>query len=198
MDGKVAAHVAKGAGLPPQTLDGYLKGSFPSADRAFALADSLGVDPRWLVLGVGEPHRSFSDNSDDDWLVLPHFDVRDFGEHGKPEPKEHVRLRRDWLQGIRASTGLWLADMPSDAMPEIAREGQTIVCQDPTSPLVDGRVYIFMLDGRLVVRKLQFRPDGIALRTNDPSTPMITLTGDHANTLIPVARVLGTINLSPV
>ena len=48
------AAVARAAGFTKQTMDGYLKGSMPSADRAIALADALDVPLRWLITGKDE------------------------------------------------------------------------------------------------------------------------------------------------
>jgi transcriptional regulator with XRE-family HTH domain len=201
LSGRPAAPLARDAGIAPQTFDGYLKGAIPAADRAFAIADALGVDPRWLVMGVGERAPApIGESEDGDWLLLPAYDVAGFGEYGKPEPRERVRIRRDWLMGVnvRMTDSLWLTDMPGDAMPEVAREGQMLVCQDPAATLMDGRVYIFLLDGRPLVRKVYMRPEGLMLTTNDRNIEPIILTEDRADQLIPVARVLAAINLSPV
>lgn len=68
LNGRKPAWLSKEIGIPASTLTGYRKGSLPSADVVFRLADALGVDARWLVTGHGnpvpasaEPVRSVSD-----------------------------------------------------------------------------------------------------------------------------------------
>ena len=88
------AEVARAVGVAPQTLDGYLKGAMPSADRAFTLAQELGVNPLWLVIGNG-PQRPT--DGDSDWLVVPRYDLRSFEDDVSPEPIGTERIRRDWI-----------------------------------------------------------------------------------------------------
>lgn len=41
-------------GVNRQTVDTWMKGSFPRPDMLFKIADSFGVDARWLATGEGE------------------------------------------------------------------------------------------------------------------------------------------------
>src|SRR5690606_37019417 len=148
----------------------------------------------WLILGEAAGPAPADDS---DRLVLPRYDLFQFSEYGKPAPEEMVPLRREWLMGVRATSGLWLADMPADVT-DVAREGDTLVCQDVSPPLVDGRTYIFLLDGRPIVRRVQFRPEGLLLKTGDPAIEPILLSEDRLEHLFPVARVLGSITLNHV
>src|SRR3546814_20423833 len=85
--------------------------------------------------------------------------------------------------------------MPSDSMPDIAREGGMILCEDVDGELMDGRVYIFMLDWRPLVRRVAIRPEGIVLKASDPSIDPFTISRDHqphiGDDLVPIARILG-------
>ena len=49
------ASLARGTGIPKQSIAGYWHGSQAvGADRLFALSDALDVSPRWLLLGIQE------------------------------------------------------------------------------------------------------------------------------------------------
>lgn len=182
--------------MAPQTLDGYLRGAMPSGDRLFALADVLKVNPRWLVTGAG-PMDEAVPEADPDIVTLPRFDIFAFDEHGKPEPSSYVTMRMDWLlRSARTVAGLWIADMPSDSLPEVAKEGDGLICQD-VDQLVDGRTYIFLLDGRPIVRKLQIRPEGLVLKAGGGSDPII-ISGERTEHLIPIGRVVAAIALNTV
>lgn len=177
-----------------------MAGSVPTADTLFRLADALGVDARWLATGIGEAGGQVPVRSEDkDWVKLPRRDLFDFRDGVIPEPVEQVAIRRDWLAvAVRSSGPLWLADMPSDAMPDVAREGDTIVCREPDRPLADGRVYVLLLDGQPIVRRVQLRPEGIVLKAGDPSIDPITLPADRLDQLVPIGRVLAAMTLQAV
>lgn len=198
LDGRVEAEVARAAGMKPQTLGGYKEGSEPSAQRALALADALGINVRWLIKGEGP--RSVAESIDAaDWLELPRYDLLRFDAEAIPERVETMRIRRDWISRAVRSTGrLWVTELPGDAMPDIGRDGDTVLCEDAVLPLVDGRVYAFMLDRRPIVRKVQVRPEGLVLKASAPDVDPITVEVNRLDTLVPIGRVLASISLQAV
>jgi hypothetical protein len=167
----------------------------PSAERALALADVLGVDYRWLIAGLGD--RAAAAPSQEDSVVLPQFDPFRFDEYGKGPPVSDVVVPRWLLAPVKQTTGLWLCAMPSGALPDVAAEGEMIVCRDPEIPLQDRRVYIFTVDGRPVVRRLWVRADGLQL-TGESDTDTIFFKPDEAENIVPVGRVLAAISLNQV
>ena len=180
----------------------YRTGTIPKGDKLFRFADALGVSPRWLATGEGGTRTSLSD-ADEDWVQLPRYDLFAFGEAGeRPSPVEQVALRRDWLGGVRAQAtdGLWLADMPSGALQDVAQEGETLVVRDYLPPIVEGRPYVLMVGGRPMVRKVSVRPEGLVLKATDPAIDPIIVRPDQLDTgeVIPVGRVLATLSLRSV
>lgn len=168
------------------------------ADNLFSLADALGVRPRWLIRGEGEMlDRQQGDASD--LIALPRYDVFRFGEYGKGLPEETVQLPASWLRAsVKATSGLWIAEMPSDALPSVAREGETIICRDPETPLQDRRVYIFLLDGRPIVRRVAFQPNMIVLRGEDEADTINLRPEELEQRLMPAGRILATVRLDQV
>lgn len=195
--GQNEAAIARAAGIPKQTLAGFKKGATPSAPRALALADTLGVNYRWLIAGEGPKLKVGAGPTEAESVTLPRYDVFAFGEYGRGEPLEEVTIPR-WLLGtIKTSTGLWVTQMPSDALPDVAEEGDTIICRDPEAPLQDRRVYIFILDGRPIVRRVFVRPEGLLLTGNLPSDEIV-LRPDELDRLMPAGRVLANARIDQV
>lgn len=194
------SEVARRVGKRRQLVSEWALGKkVPGADNALSLADALTVSPRWLIRGVGPREITTSNQAPDDWIVLPRYDLFSFDGEAMPQPVEEVPVRRDWLITVaRTVNGLWLAEMPSDAMPEIGREGSTIICRDVDLPLADGRVYAFLLDGRPIVRRIRVRPEGLVLNAGDASIEPIPLSPEQLEQLVPIGRVLAAINLQPV
>ncbi len=166
----------------------------PAGDKLLSLADQLGVEPRWLASGEGLKNAA----EDSDWVILPRYDLLSFNENGKPDSVEKVALRRDLLGRWGNVSKLWVAAMPSDAAPEIAREGDTLLCTDPEPQLVDGRAYVFQLDGRTIVRRVQFRPEGLVLKTDRTDPDPYLLKPEDLDRLQPIARILAAVVLKDV
>lgn len=193
------AQLAREIGVGKQSISDWLKGSMPAADVVFRLADALKVDPRWLATGFGQELSPDAATEDSDWVKLPRLDLFGFREGQRPEPIELVPIRRSWLAAsARSNAPMWLADLPSDAMPDVGREGDTIVCREPDSPLADGRVYVFLLDDRPIVRRVQVRPEGLMLKASDTSVEPVTLAPDRLDQLVPVGRVVAALTMHAV
>ncbi|HEY2179657.1 MAG TPA: S24 family peptidase [Caulobacteraceae bacterium] len=191
MGGRSAAEVARAVGLASTTMDGYLKGAVPAADRAFAIARELGVSAEWLITGEGARRPS---ESDSDWLVVPRYDLLAFEPDATQEPVEMMRIRREWVsRAVKSVRRLWVTTLTSDAMSDIGREGDLVLCEDVAPPLADGRVYVFLLDRTPIVRRLQMRPEGLVLKATDSAVDPITITAERSDALLPIGRVLATI-----
>src|SRR3546814_18053667 len=85
--------------------------------------------------------------------------------------------------------------MPTDVLPEVARVGDTIVCEDAGPDIIEGKVYVFIRDGAIFVRRISISAEGYLLTASAQSTPQtyIPYRGDEpapAETFIPIARVL--------
>lgn len=187
-------------GVAPSTIQRYLAGSIPAADIAIKLARELGVRVEWLIAGE-EPVRAFEEPStgDDAAVLLDRYDVFSFGEYGKGPRVEQVSVPAAWLMAATKTTsGLWLTEMPSDALPEVAREGETIICRDPENPLQDRRVYIFLLDGRPIVRRIAFQPNQVVLRAEDEADTITLRPDELEERLRPAGRILATVRLDQV
>lgn len=122
-----------------------------------------------------------------------------FDEYGKGPRIEQVSVPATWLlAATKTTTGLWLTEMPSDALPSVAREGETIICRDPETPLQDRRVYIFLLDGRPIVRRVAFQPNQVVLRGEDEADTITLRPEELEERLMPAGRILATVRLDQV
>lgn len=192
MGGLPAATVARNAGLRPQMIDKYLKGTMPGADKAIRLAHALDVPVEWLITGETPASRAGLIAADEaDWVIVPHYRLGDFTETGKPEPIETVPLRKDWLnRNARASSNLWLTELPATLIEGIGEEGDTILCRDCQVKEGEGS-YLYLWDGLPIVRRFEAPKLGLGeaqphgWEAEDPPGMRI------------VARILGTIKLRP-
>ena len=194
------ADVARVSGISRQLVSEYANGQkVAGADNLFSLADAVGVQPRWLIRAEGEMETSPAPGSTSDLIKLPRYDVFAFGEYGKGPAVETVQLPASWLiAAVKTTNGLWLAEMPSDALPDVAREGETIICRDPETPMQDRRIYIFLLDGRPIVRRIAFQPNLVVLRGEDEADTITLRPDEMAERLMPAGRILARVRLDQV
>lgn len=201
MDGRTLGWLSRETGIPVSTLSEYSgKGKVPPADKGLLIAHALGVSLEHLVFGEAKTKSAtILDASQSDWLFLPLYDLFKFSAEGKPEPKETVPLRRDQVyQAVRTTTGLWLTEMPNDFLPDVARSGDILICQDVSDePLGEGRVYVFRQDGAPFLRRVQLGLDGLVLTAIAGVEP-IRVSSIDLHTLIPIGRVLGSLSLRSV
>lgn len=197
--GRNQGAVAKAIGVTGSTVHRYLAGSMPAADIAFRLARELNVRPAWLIEGE-EPQVDQGAASaavvgiTGDVTVVPRYDLFAFSEYGKPEPAEMLALPNSMLARARIAAGIWVAEMPSDALPSLAGEGELLICRDPEQTLQDRRIYVFLIDGRPIVRRIFVRPDGLQLRSEDDSDTML-VTPPDLEAVTPIARVVSAISV---
>lgn len=197
LDGRGLAGIARQVGIAPSTLQRYLNGSMPAADIGFRLARALSVRPEWLFEAAGPKYETGEvvGIGSGQVTVLPVLDLFAFGEQGKPAATDQLALPTAWLMAAaRSTTGLWLAEMPNDALPSLAKEGELLVCKDPEATLQDRRIYIFLLDGRPIVRRVFVRPEGLQLR-GESDADTIEIAPQELEHLRPAGRVLSAIAL---
>ena len=187
LQGRDRAWLARQTGLSASTLHDYSRGAIPSADRAFLIADAVGVDVRWLVTGQGT-----AAGDEDEWVRLPYRSLS--GDSASEAERRAAPVRRDWLRReFGPVETLWVTDMPSNAFPEVAREGDPILCRD-AGGLVEGGFYLVQLETALVVRRLTATPGGQVLTTNDAFTePMAPAFSQAPAVPFLVGRVIGTL-----
>lgn len=160
--GRDRAWLARTIGLSASTLHDYSKGAIPSADRAFLIADALGVDARWLVTGEGEGPDADTDTGSG-WVRAPYRRLAE----GAWQDVGGASLRRDWLRrAFGSDDGLWIMDMPSQSFPEVAREGEPVICAE-ADRLVEGGLYLVRLEMGVVVRRLAVGTAGHVLTAGD-------------------------------
>lgn len=193
------SEIAKQLGIPKTTMGRIWNGeNLPDSAILFPLSDLLDISPRWLLYGGSEAPLP---DTRDDWLSLPHFEFARISARGKGEPTGMVPLSRNWLEGLAGNDGdLWLTEMPNDLLADIAGEGDAILCSDiqaDIGALSDGRIYLLLLDGQPLIRRVSFAPEAILLSTSSARVPPIRLArSDSERAIHPVARVRGALRLT--
>ncbi len=191
--------LVRATGIGRQRVYEYYHGQkTPGADTAFAIADALGIQTRWLIRGEGPRDLDPYVVDEDGWVWLPHYDLFAFEGIQPPKKIEDVPVSRAWLlANAKTVKGLWVTEMPNDAMPDVAPTGEFIICGAPDDPLRDRRVYAFLIDGRPMIRRAEFRSGGLILTAQNPAVEPITPSPDQIE-FLPIGRVIASIKMLAV
>jgi transcriptional regulator with XRE-family HTH domain len=203
MAGRDLSWLSRETGIASSTISDFSLGKGGKIANAMLIADALGVSVEWLIRGTDvRPIHQLIDVSDAEWLMLPRYDLRAFKPDGKPEPIDVIPIRRPWLKMLDSgATGLWLTTMPM-TVPDIANEGDTVICRDADADLVDGRTYVFMRDANPLVRRVAIDASGYTLISTDAMVPPIQLGRRDPpppdEQIVPVARILALLGIRPI
>lgn len=164
----------------------------PGADTMLRIAHALDVPVEWLITGETPSSRAGLIAADEaDWVIVPRYRLGEFTETGKPEPIETVPLRKDWLnRNARASSGLWLTELPATTVEGLGEEGDTILCRDASVKEGEG-TYLYFYDGMPLVRQFQVPKLGMG------EAPSWGWEPEDPPGMRVVARILGSIKLRP-
>ncbi len=191
--------LVRATGIGRQRVYEYYHGQkTPGADTAFSMADALGIHTRWLIRGEGPRDLDPYVVDEDGWVWLPHYDLFAFEGVRPPKKMEDVPVSRAWLlANARTVKDLWVTEMPNDAMPGIAPTGEFIICAPPDDPLRDRRVYVFLIDGRPIIRTANLGVGGLTLTAQNPAIEPLIADGEQVE-LLTIGRVIAAMKMQAV
>ncbi len=183
--------VAKRAGISTGAMSKYVNGSEPGAFKAARLARVLNVDLVWLVTGEGEPGAVAG------FVNIPIYDVSfaagvaafsDAADQIGQMPIDRQLLRS---LGKSGPEGLGFFTAEGDSMVPTVQDGGRILVDLHNTRLREG-VFAFRTDDELRVKRLRRLVDGIELLSDNKHYPPELITGDAADDLVIIGRVLWT------
>lgn len=188
---------ARRAGISDTALRSYLKGSVPSIEKALQIAQVGRVSLNWLITGEGSPVEV-------DYVYVPFIDVAASAGTGVLVQKESIEsvigFERSWLQARLKGhlTDLSLIRVQGDSMSPTLADGDLIFVerQEEQNNCHEG-IYVFQMDGDLLVKRLQRLPGSqIKVISDNPRFPPFTVDlADPTNGLTIIGRYRGRISL---
>lgn len=165
--------LAKICDLKESTVRNWRSGvSEPDLSDALGIARAGGVTLDWLATGEGPKHPTDFVSSADH-VFIPLYDVEAAAGQGafvNGEPTEQsLAFRRDWLArriGV-AEKHLALLSVRGDSMEPTLHDGDVIMVNRADVQISEG-IFVFLLDGWLMVKRLQARADGVWMVSENP------------------------------
>ena len=144
-----------------------------------ALAPVLGVTPAWLL--SGEPSN-----------MVPLISMVSAGNLRDVEGVSPREVERWVVAGDLPANGSWVAlAVEGDSMNEIAPDGSVILVDRRDDRLIEGRFYVFSVDGGAATFKRWFsNPPRLQPYSKNRDLPSIPVTGDDLYVFGRVRRIL--------
>jgi len=166
---------SKRSGVSDTSLRSYLKGSIPGIDKVVMIAKTAGVNVEWLVTGEGE--QLAEADRGDDFAYVPVLDVAASAGTGLLVSEETVQevigFDSHWLRSQLHTSPkeLSIITVQGDSMAPTLLDGDLIFVDHQVTDWRDG-IYVFQMDGDLLIKRLQRLPGGtVSVISDNPKFP---------------------------
>ncbi|MEN9224523.1 MAG: helix-turn-helix transcriptional regulator [Thermostichus sp. HHBFW_bins_43] len=190
------------AGISDTALRSYLKGSVPSIDKALQIAQAGQVNLSWLITGEGSPQLNPA-KAETEYVYVPFVDVAASAGTGVLVREESIEsvigFERNWLRTyLKGSPAeLSLIRVQGDSMSPTLEDGDLIFVERQAGEDNSREgIYVFQMDGDLLVKRLQRLPGSqIKVISDNPRfPPFVVDLADPANGLNLIGRYRGRIS----
>ena len=195
--------LAKMIGVSPATINLLLNGTTKTLKAATAnkAAAALDVSARWLAEGVGEMKSLVSavqeEAQSDDYIEIPEYEIKvgagskDFYYQVVTDNKK-AYYRQEWFAEHHTNpANCKRFRVEGDSMMPLLWDGDRITVDTAYQQIIDGKVYCFMLDYQMRVKRLIKRLDGgLLIKSENPDYPDEALKPDEMERFRMVGRVI--------
>ncbi|MFT0893015.1 XRE family transcriptional regulator [Pseudochelatococcus sp. G4_1912] len=176
-----------------RSLQRYFSGAEPPASVVKALAKATGVSADWILFGGDEPTLQPSGNGSNQFVYVPKFDAVDAhrGIGNDNSQSSAIAMRESWLRGIGTDPKhACLLAFSGDSMEPTIRDSDLLLVDRSVQQIVDHGIYVLLVGGRMLVKRVQLRHDGsLVLRNDNPAYEIETVSAVDASRLIIEGRV---------
>jgi SOS-response transcriptional repressor LexA len=167
-------YVCQRSGVPDRSLTNYLAATTePKAFALAAIAEACSVSVEWLT-GRSDPP-NMADTLGDGFSFVRRYDVRASAGPGAMVPYEDidgsaqfVAFRTEWLHRIGVSSAhAEVLIAVGDSMEPTIRDGDLLLIDRGIDRVVDNGIYVLVLGGMVLVKRVQTRRDGSVVLLSD-------------------------------
>jgi phage repressor protein C with HTH and peptisase S24 domain len=199
---KTARRFAREMGISDSTYRSIMSGGSPTLDTLLLIQAGTGVSLDWLAGQdvpklPAEPHGNGEITGiGSDFALLPRYSVSASAGTGLVAHEEleieRIAFRRDWLHDIGLDPGqAGLLTATGDSMyPTIPDGALMLVDRRAGQGLMSGYIYVIVLDGEVLVKRLSRNVDGtIDLISDNPIYPIQKIKQTDFDRLFVAGRV---------
>lgn len=161
--------LAREAGISQGGIRRYFSGGEPTRPILIAIARAAGVNFSWLALGIGpkfpgKREAASSAIESDNYVYIPLYDVRASAGHGAWNDSENIKdslaFRRQWIEHELNATPdrLCLIYVMGESMEPTLHAHDVVLVDRSIKELAGDGIYVMVMDGRLLIKRLQSLP----------------------------------------
>lgn len=191
-----ARSFARRIGISDGAIRGLAAGGKPTLDTLLAIANTTGVELKWLATGEGPKYSGVGGGEVDEIASIPRLDViasAGPGASGASEKTlEMVAFPRAFLRAIGVSPShANIVTVAGDSMEPTLSAGDDLIVDTSVRRIRAEALYVLILDGEVVVKRAQRRVNGSILITSDNERyPPEEVTPEAADKLQVAGRVV--------
>ncbi len=153
------------------------------------LSQSYGLDSGWLQTGTG--HALAADGR---FMRIPKVKARLSAGGGSfvvdPYVDHYHSFRRDWLGKKGDPKRMVMMDVTGNSMEPELKDGDTLLIDRSRTEILYGAVYAVGVDDAILVKRLEKRPGGLALMSDNPAHAPIEIIGDEVEGIRIIGKVI--------
>ncbi len=154
------------------------------------LAQDHKINTDWLLTGMGDRHVERNVTFESVPLVRATLSAGGGSLEVGEEVLERMPFRLDWLKRKGNPDKMVMFPVTGDSMEPVIRHGDTVLVDRSRTDIVSGRVYAVGVEDAIYVKRVEKGPGGITLVSENPAFPPETFTGERADALRIIGRMI--------
>ncbi len=165
---------ARKVNVSQKTLSNYERGaSSPDSMFLLSLRAEFDVHSDWLLTGDAELARTKAIVSDNNYTLLPRYDVTASAGSGSFIDAENIKdklsFSTKWLEHIGLNVkNAALLNANGDSMEPTIKDGSVLLLKLDEDEIKDGSIYVIQISGQTFVKRLKRDLKGVQILSDNP------------------------------
>ena len=164
------------------------------ANWILQLCLKYGLNPNWLEKDIGPAFIQPFDNAEEEFRQIPKVRARLCAGGGSFEVGSEIEgyysFRKDWLSRKGNADKMVLMDIFGNSMEPELKEGDVVLIDESKKDILAGSIYAVGIDDTIMVKRLEKRPKGLALLSENIKNETIYMEGEDLNRVRLIGKVL--------
>lgn len=164
------------------------------ANWILQLCLKYGLNPNWLEKDIGPAFIQPFNNAEEEFMQIPKVKARLCAGGGSFEVGSEIEgyysFRKDWLSRKGNADKMVLMDIFGNSMEPELKEGDVVLIDESKKDILAGSIYAVGIDDTIMVKRLEKRPKGLALLSENTKNETIYMEGEDLNRVRLIGKVL--------
>jgi phage repressor protein C with HTH and peptisase S24 domain len=164
------------------------------ANWILQLCLKYGLNPNWLEMDIGPVFIQPFNNAEEEFMQIPKVRARLCAGGGSFEVGSEIEgyysFRKDWLSRKGNADKMVLMDIFGNSMEPELKEGDVVLIDESKKDILAGSIYAVGIDDTIMVKRLEKRPKGLALLSENIKNETIYMEAEDLNRVRLIGKVL--------